>query len=150
MLEGSIMEYIKWIVIIISLFFISIVVMAMFKLNEVNTFQQEVNYQIERNGGLTEQAIANLNDFVEEAYGSCVIGMDEDDPVPEGCKDPFRLREFVVNDDDSKTWYDRDDKAAPFGTQIHYAIKRTVGDIKGMPVFEPTVIGTSASRVRGD
>lgn len=148
MLEGSIMEYVKWLIIIFSLFFVSVVVMGMFKLNEVNSFQQEVNYQIERNGGLTEQAIANLNDFVEEAYGSCVIGMD--DPVPEGCKDPFRLREFVINDDDSKTWYDRGDEKAPFGTQIHYVIKRTVGQVQGMPVFEPTVIGTSASRVRGD
>jgi len=145
MLEGSIMEYVKWTIIIVSLFFISIVVMGMFKLTEVNSFQQEVNYQIERNGGLTEQAFTDLDEFVRDNYGSCVIGMD--DPVPEDCKDPFRLAEF---DNDTKTWVSRGNTKASFGTQIHYAIKRSVGEIQGHSIFEPSVIGTSASRVRGD
>lgn len=33
--------------------FIAIAVILFFKMNELNAFQQEVNYQIERNGGLT-------------------------------------------------------------------------------------------------
>lgn len=146
MLEGSVMEYVKWIVIVISIAFVAIVTVGMFKLNEVNSFQQEVNYQVERHGGLTDDAYVALNKFVSDNYGSCVVkGIDG--TAPEDCKDPFYLAEF---DDEDNVWIDeRGNDQAPFGTQIHYGLKRSVGQIQGMPLFEPTVIGTSASRVRG-
>lgn len=57
MLEGAVMEYAKWFIGLVAVMFISVAVVFMFKLNEVNGFQQEVNYQIERHGGLTSTIV---------------------------------------------------------------------------------------------
>lgn len=64
MLEGAVMEYAKWFIGMISIMFISVAVIFMFKLNEVNSFQQEVNYQIERHGGLTNAVVYETTDVL--------------------------------------------------------------------------------------
>ena len=154
MLEGSVMEYVKWFVISVSLYFITITVMMMFQMNQMNSFQQEVNYQAERHGGLTNSAIADLDEHVKNVYDSCVVELDENGNIPadspEGCDNPFYLKEYVINDDGTKHWYKREDVRAAFGTQIDYAIVRHIGSINDRPLVKPTILGTSASRVRGD
>lgn len=153
LLEGSVMEYVKWFVMIASIFFISIVVIMMFRMNEVNSFQQEVNYQIERHGGLTDSAIADLDNHVKDAYGSCVVELDasgnEPSSIPEECENPFYIKEYI-DDEGTAKWHKRGDVKASFGTQINYAIVRHVGSIGETPIVKPSVLGTSASRVRGD
>ena len=148
------MEYVKWFIISVSLFFVTITVMAMFQMNQMNSFQQEVNYQIERHGGLTKKAIDALNEHVENVYDACIVELDENGDIPadksEGCDNPFYLKEYVINEDGTKHWYKRGDVEATFGTQIDYVIIRHIGSINGRPFIKPTIIGTSASRVRGD
>ena len=148
------MEYVKWFIISVSLYFITITVMMMFQMNQMNSFQQEVNYQIERHGGLTTEAIKNLNDHVENVYGSYVVELDKNGNIPtdkpEGRGNPFYLKEYVINEDGTKHWYSRGETKAVFGTQINYVIIRHIGSINGRPLIKPTILGTSASRVRGD
>lgn len=138
---------------IMSVFFISVVVIMMFRMNEVNSFQQEVNYQIERHGGLTDEAIADLDKHVQDAYGSCTVELDangnEPSDLPENCENPFYIKEYI-DDDGTDRWYSRGDVKASFGTQINYAIVRHVGSIGETPLVKPSILGTSASRVRGD
>lgn len=148
------MEYVKWFVISVSLYFITITVMMMFQMNQMNSFQQEVNYQIERHGGLTDDAIDALNDHVKNVYDTCIVELDGNGNIPadstEECGNPFYLKEYVINEDGTKHWYKRGDVKAAFGTQIDYVIIRHIGSINGRPFIKPTILGTSASRVRGD
>jgi hypothetical protein len=68
MLEGSVMEIGK---LYISLFIIfSMVALALFfsEINQANEFKQYVNYQIERNGGLTSEANNKINTYNQEYY----------------------------------------------------------------------------------
>jgi len=135
-------------------------VMMMFQMNQMNSFQQEVNYQIERHGGLTQEAIDALSEHVENVYGSCVVELDGNGNIPadstEKCESPFYLKEYIIEkaenegDEDTKYWYSRGETKAAFGTQIDYVIIRHIGSINGRPLIKPTIIGTSASRVRGD
>lgn len=153
MLEGSVMEYVKWFVMIISVFFISIVMIMMFRMNELNSFQQEVNYQIERHGGLTNQAISDLDKHARKAYDSCLIELDTRGEIPpntpEDCKNPFYIKEYV-SDGDVDRWITRGDDKAGFGTQIHYAIKRPISSIGENSIINPVAMGTSVSRIRGN
>lgn len=69
MLEGSTMEMGK---LYISLFIIfSMVSLALFfsEINHANDYKQYVNYQIERNGGLTTEAIKKIESYNQEHYG---------------------------------------------------------------------------------
>ncbi|MGG3663001.1 hypothetical protein [Bacillus gobiensis] len=69
MLEGSIMEMGKY---YISLFIIfSMVALALFfsQINHANDYKQYINYQIERNGGLTDEAIKKIEAYDEKNFG---------------------------------------------------------------------------------
>ncbi|MCM3113654.1 hypothetical protein [Lederbergia lenta] len=69
MLEGSTMEMGK---LYISLFIIfSMVSLALFfsEINHANDYKQYVNYQIERNGGLTGEAIDKVETYNQKHYG---------------------------------------------------------------------------------
>lgn len=169
MLEGAVMEYAKWFIGIVSIMFIAVAVIFMFKLNEVNSFQQEVNYQIERHGGLTQEAKVELNQHAKMAYGGCLAesseyGADCLFPEPEGVESSgFFVREYKVEEEDlngdgdyndenetTRYYYDREnDEKARYGTTIHYVITRQIGHIGDTSFFEPAVTGTSSSRVRG-
>jgi hypothetical protein len=68
MLESSTMEMGK---LYISLFIIfSMVALALFfsEINHANDFKQYVNYQIERNGGLTGEAIEKVEAYNQEHF----------------------------------------------------------------------------------
>lgn len=154
------MEYTKWFVGLFSLMFILVLVVFLFRLNEVNSFQQEVNYQVERHGGLTEDAKVALDEHARQAYGGCIVESsehnapclfpkDENDTVTSG----FFVNEFVVVDDNGtpkRQFYNRpNDDQERYGTKIEYAITRQIGTGALMATMNPSVIGSSASRVRG-
>lgn len=63
MQESSIMEIVKWFIGLLIIGTIVAVVIFGFELGSVNNFKQQVNYQIERQGGLTPTAIANINEY---------------------------------------------------------------------------------------
>lgn len=157
MLEGAVMEYGKWFVGTISVMFITVAVIFMFRLNEVNTFQQDINYQIERHGGLTEDAMIALNKKAKAAYGGCIVTGPEDNAPclfeedrENGTKSSgFFVKEYKVNDDGTMAYYERGDTQARYGTQIDYVLTRQIGNIGDTSFFKPAMVGTGASRVRG-
>lgn len=158
MLEGAVMEYAKMFIAMLGIMFIAVAVIFMFRLNEVNSFQQDVNYQIERHGGLTEDAKIALNEKAKTAYGGCIVESSannapclfEADRNDESVKSSgFFIREYKTEDDGSAVYYDRGGEQARYGTTINYVLTRQIGDVSGTSFFKPAVLGTSASRVRG-
>lgn len=158
MMESAIMEYAKWFIGAVAIIFIGTAVVFMFKLNEVNSFQQEVNYQIERHGGLTQEAKMAINKQAKAIHGGCIVAS-PDDGAPclfeedrkAGVKTSgFFVREYKVESDGKKRYYDRaSNEQARYGTAINYVVTRQIGNIDGASYLKPTVAGTSASRVRG-
>lgn len=159
MMDGAIMEFVKWFIGIISVAFVAMVVVFLFKLNEVNGFQQEVNYQIERHGGLTEDAMVELNDVAKQSYGGCIVETTEDgaacyfeaDQNDEDVKSSgFFVMEIDERSDGTQVFRVRDeDDKARYGENINYGITRQIGSINGVSFLKPAVLGESASRVRG-
>lgn len=162
MLEGAVMEYAKWFIGMVSVFMISVAVILMFNLNEVNSFQQEVNYQIERNGGLTPEALRALDQHARNAYGGGLAATDEFEAPPlfpqagDTKTSGFYVKEYIVTGTDASgnetlQWFERpSDQQARYGTQVRYVISRHIGNMELTSMFNPTVVGSSASRVRGN
>lgn len=68
MQEGTVMELVKWFCgLFLIMMFISLT-LFFFQFGNINSFKQQVNYQIERQGGLTESAVANINQYSNEMY----------------------------------------------------------------------------------
>lgn len=175
MMEGAIMEYVKWFIGIMSLVFVTMLTVLLFRLNEINTFQQEVNYQIERNGGITAAVKEELNAYAENEFeGYISFNLHEVKPLDDvyDIRDNgevvhkgrvndkeaevfgfsgFTLVEVAENEElNDGTLYivDRKDEKAHYGTPVKYVLKRHVGRIIEFSL-DPVVIGESASRVRG-
>lgn len=66
--EHSIWEFAKQFGVILLIGAIASVGLIFFQIQEVNSFKQQVNYQIERKGGLTEEAVKELNAYSKENY----------------------------------------------------------------------------------
>lgn len=150
------MEYAKWFIGILTAVLMAVMVVFMFKINEMNAFQQEVNYQIERHGGLTPEALVALDKHAREVYGGCIAATSED---PTECQygsatgefSGFFVKEYIEDEaTGEKSYYTRKTgEEARYGTQIRYVITRQIGDAGNITMFKPAVIGSSASRVRG-
>lgn len=170
MMEGAIMEYVKWMIGIFGLLIIIGIVILLFRMGEINGFQQEVNYQIERHGGLTEDAYVALDNYTRDSYNGCLeVFLSEDGAYSDECLLPQSSDTKIVNGKETivvgssgfsvheikdtptgKAWVtDRGDKQAKYGTQIDYVVKRNVGEIQGMSIVDPIKYGSSSSRVRG-
>lgn len=78
MQESAIMEIVKW---FIGLFLIVLLVaVAIFciQVANVNSYKQQVNYQIERQGGLTKIAIQSLEEYSDKHYkGAFTVKSDQ-------------------------------------------------------------------------
>lgn len=62
------MEIVKWFLYLISFMAIMSLALFFFQVGDTNNFKQRVNYEIERQGGLTEEAMEVLNDYSLEKY----------------------------------------------------------------------------------
>lgn len=69
MKDGAIFEVFKWFGFLLGLTCIASFVLYTHQVRETPNFQQYVNYEIERNGGLTEQAVDNITQQAEKHYG---------------------------------------------------------------------------------
>lgn len=121
MQEGAVMEFIKWFLGIFLFFMLLSIAMFSFDLGNVNSFKQQVNYQIERQGGLTETAVANINDYSDKYYHGA-----------------FQIESEQLNE-----------KVA-YGDIVDYTVKGTF-DIKIFPIIPDvhlTFNGTGVSQVR--
>lgn len=152
MMDNAVMEYVKWFIGLTSMVFVLILVVFLFKLNEVSGFQQEVNYQIERNGGLTSDAMASLNQIAIDNYGGCLMKTKDDFGCLVGSSDKssgFFVSEIVDIGGGKYAFYDRPDGVtARYGTPVKYVIVRSIGKIESL-IMKPSVVGESASRIRG-
>lgn len=159
MYDSAIMEYVKWITGGISALFISVIIVFLFQINELNSFQQEVNYEIERHGGLTTTAKQKINTFTKDAYGGCIVrGPRGNDAVTcyfasdrtNGVKPSgFFVREYKGAS--SKTYYDRpDSETLRYGEKTQYVVSRQLGKPSSEYFsYSPVKIGEAASRIRG-
>lgn len=78
MQESSIMEFVKWFIGLLLIMMILSIAMFCMDLGNVNSFKQQVNYQIERHGGLTDAALDNINKYSENYYhGIFTINSDQ-------------------------------------------------------------------------
>lgn len=155
MLEGAFMEYAKWIIGLFSAAAMLTVVIFLFQLNSMNTFQQEVNYQIERHGGLTPEAMYELNAYAKSNYGGCITISYEDSGTcyfeadKELPTSGIYVREYV-NTDSGFEYYTRPSgELEPYGSDIKYILSRHIGSSAEISVMKPVVYGEGVSRVRG-
>lgn len=63
MQEQTIMEMVKWFIALLLIMMMVSLTLFLIQMGDVNNFKQHVNYQIERNGGLTEGAMTAINDY---------------------------------------------------------------------------------------
>ncbi|MDU6483107.1 MAG: hypothetical protein E6538_14020 [Paeniclostridium sordellii] len=78
MLEGSIMGTAKLYIFAILITFIVSISIFCFEIQQVNSFRQYVDHEIERNGGLTASAITRINNYNEKNYkGKFTVSSDQ-------------------------------------------------------------------------
>lgn len=120
MQEATIMELVKWFIGLLLIMMMVSLAMFFFQVGNVNSFKQQVNYQIERQGGLTKTALENLNEYSEKYYNGA----------------------FTVESDQLN------EKVA-YGETVDYVIKG-VFDIKIFPVPDVHLdfSGTGVSQIR--
>ncbi len=70
MLESNIMATAKFYIFAIMITFMVSISLFCYEVQQVNSFRQYVDNQIERNGGLTEKAITNINLHDKENYNN--------------------------------------------------------------------------------
>lgn len=68
--EGVIMEFFKWFTRLLSVMVLMALVVFGVQANEINTYKNQVNYHIERYGGLTNQALIELTNYSDEVYNN--------------------------------------------------------------------------------
>jgi hypothetical protein len=77
MLENSVMEILKWFLGLLMILGIVSIGFFFFQVQEVNTFKQQINYQIERRGGLTPEAVEELETYADTfLQGTYIIESD--------------------------------------------------------------------------
>ncbi|TRZ39364.1 hypothetical protein CEQ21_07325 (plasmid) [Niallia circulans] len=104
MQEGAVMEFFKWFLGLTLFMGLISFAMLCFDLGNINSFKQQVNYQIERQGGLTETAVANLDEYSKKYYhGNFTVESDQlnqkvsyGDPVDYTIKATFDVKIFPL------------------------------------------------------
>lgn len=92
----------------------------MFQVQDVNTFKQSVNYQIERSGGLTTEAVNNINKYSKENFGG-----------------KYTIKSSQLN------------KKLDYGSQVDYQVIATI-PIVFLPIPDVNLVfgGNSVSQIR--
>lgn len=68
-MEQSIPEYVKMLFNAAYILAAVAIFAFCFRVSDVNSFKQQVNYQIERKGGLTDEAVMELKNYSNKYYG---------------------------------------------------------------------------------
>lgn len=76
--EGAIMTLSKWFLDFLLLFVFLALVFFFIEVGGINSFKQQVNYQIERNGGLTETAMSNITNISKTKYDNKYVVQSDD------------------------------------------------------------------------
>lgn len=68
MQEGAIMELYQWLLGLMAVMMIISITLFFYEVSNVNSFKQHVSYQVERQGGLTDTAIKDINEYSKKYY----------------------------------------------------------------------------------
>lgn len=68
MLEQPVSEIFRYLLGLILTCFILSVAIFCYQIQDVNTFRQQVNYRIERRGGLTQEAMEEIDTYSKEYF----------------------------------------------------------------------------------
>lgn len=118
--ETSIMEMTKWFIGLFLIVLIVAVTVLCIKVSNVNSYKQQVNYQIERHGGLTEVAVQNLKEYSDKNY-----------------KGAFTVESKQLN------------KKVQFGETVDYQVKATFKiELFNLPDVHMNFSGSASSHVR--
>ncbi|HAP5355482.1 TPA: DUF4320 family protein [Enterococcus faecalis] len=120
MQEQSVMEIIKWFIGLMMIMAMVSIGLFCVQLQDINTFKQQVNYQIERKGGLTTEAVEAIDKYSATNYD----------------------RRFTIESD-------KLNKKVSYGEEIDYTIKATI-PIQILPLPDVTLSfnGNSVSQIR--
>ncbi|MEC3226207.1 hypothetical protein P9027_30285 [Bacillus thuringiensis] len=78
MLDGAIMTITKWFIGLMLIMLMVAVALFCIQLSDVNSYKQQVNYQVERHGGLTKESVANLREYSDKQYqGAFTVKSDQ-------------------------------------------------------------------------
>ncbi|WP_342467251.1 hypothetical protein [Bacillus sp. FSL W8-0502] len=94
MIDGFLMIFLKIYLACMSVILVVDTAGFLIRVNQINDFTQHVNYQIQRNGGLNENALKQIEKKNKEAYGGS-----------------FQIQSDSLN------------KTLPFGSEVTYEIK---------------------------
>ncbi|ODJ64891.1 hypothetical protein [Brochothrix thermosphacta] len=68
MQEQTISELVKWFIGLLLIFGMVSIALFLYQFQDINTYKQQINYQIEREGGLTKDAVKSLKKESEDNY----------------------------------------------------------------------------------
>lgn len=139
---------------LLALLFLGLVFFG-FQLQQINSYKQQVNYTIERQGGLTAAAITDLKKLSNENYsGYFTIVATTTDKNADGV---VAVGEGLVKSADGKSWLPASTQG-DFGQQykykMHIKIPIPFGGVlaakedSALKYFETDMIGSSVSKVR--
>lgn len=139
MLEGSIMEIVKWWIYLILLFFALALFMFFFQTGQTNRFEGYVNTQIERYAGLTPQAVANIKMESTNYYsGRYTVVVDEENTSSDVT--------YSTDDDGFSVM----DEPLAFGDVVAYDVEATYPILFGwIDPIDITTSGEAIIQVRG-
>ena len=126
-----------------------------FQLSQINTYKQQINYTIERQGGLTTEALADLKKTSNEQYaGYFTIVAATYDANNDGIVDQG---EGLVGNTNGTTWMSampQGDFGQMFKYQLHIKIPIPFGGVLAssesspLKYLEADMVGSSVSKVR--
>lgn len=120
MQEQSVMEIIKWFIGLIMIMTMVSIGLFCVQLQDINTFKQQVNYQIERKGGLTTEAVEAIDKYSATNYDG----------------------RFTIESD-------KLNQKVSYGEEIDYTIKATIPiQILPLPDVSLSFKGNSVSQIR--
>lgn len=138
----------------LTLGFLGIIFLG-FQLGNINSFKQDVNHTIERQGGLTTDAIAELKKLSSERYSgyftivASTMDLNEDGIIGEG--------EGLVGSLNGKTWQPAGQQGT-FGQLVKYKMYIKIpipfggifaeSEQSRIKYFEADMVGSSVSKVR--
>ncbi|MGV6981803.1 hypothetical protein [Bacillus pumilus] len=119
MIEGSVMTLFKVYIFCFSLVLSTDTAASLIRMNQLEDFKQYTNYQIERNGGLTKDALQAIEEKNQNSFGGS-----------------FQIESGSLN------------KKYPYGTEITYSIKTTYQFLIGGHEQEISARGGALSLIR--
>lgn len=119
-MSDGIMEMGKWFLSLISFMALLYLAIFFFQISDKNNYLQQVNYEIERQGGLTTEAVENLTSHSNEYYGG----------------------RYAVKSDQLN-------QKVGYGEIVNYTIEATISiDMFNLPSYHIEFPGSAVSQVR--